>query len=105
MNLVQVPNAEALLHADCSGQEVTCEISRYYLQARQEATIETAAWFITNVQVSGGGPSISMVMKTLGDADNGALLHPTLKVPPGLQGNVQTEGEKMIRGRKKVLFF
>ncbi|XP_019609980.2 tapasin-related protein isoform X3 [Rhinolophus sinicus] len=105
VNLVQVPNAEALLHADCSGQEVTCEISRYYLQARQEATIETAAWFITNVQVSGGGPSISIVMKTLGDADNGALLHPTLKVPPGLQGNVQTEVEFQVTTRTPSLSF
>ena len=67
MNLVQIPQAEALLHADCSGKEVTCEISRYFLQARPEATVEMATWFITNVQVSGGGPGVSMVMKTLED--------------------------------------
>ncbi|KAF6340578.1 TAP binding protein like [Rhinolophus ferrumequinum] len=103
VNLVQVPHAEALLHADCSGKEVTCEISRYYLQARQEATIETAVLFITNVQVSGGEPSISMVMKTLRDADNGAVLHPTLKVPPGLQGNVQTEVEFQVTTRTPSL--
>ena len=100
VKLVQLPQAEALLHADCGGKEVTCEISRYFLQARQEATVETAAWFITNVQVSGGGPSISMVMKTLGDAEKGAALHPTLNVPLSPQGTVPTAGEKMKSGRK-----
>uniref|UniRef100_A0A671DNG6 Tapasin-related protein n=1 Tax=Rhinolophus ferrumequinum TaxID=59479 RepID=A0A671DNG6_RHIFE len=74
VNLVQVPHAEALLHADCSGKEV-----------------------------SGGEPSISMVMKTLRDADNGAVLHPTLKVPPGLQGNVQTEVEFQVTTRTPSL--
>ena len=96
VNLVQLPQAEALLHADCGGKEVTCEISRYFLQARQEATVETAAWFITNVQVSGGGPSISMVMKTLGDAEKGAALHPTLNVPLSPQGTVPTAVEFQV---------
>uniref|UniRef100_A0A8D2AEA3 Tapasin-related protein n=1 Tax=Sus scrofa TaxID=9823 RepID=A0A8D2AEA3_PIG len=92
----QLPQAEALLHADCGGKEVTCEISRYFLQARQKATVETAAWFITNVQVSGGGPSISMVMKTLGDAEKGAALHPTLNVPLSPQGTVPTAVEFQV---------
>lgn len=105
VNLVQIPQAEALLHADCSGQEVTCEISRYFLRARQEATTETAAWFITNMQISEGGPSVSIVMKTLRDAHNGAVLHPTLHLPLGPQGTVQTAGKKMKRSKKKVLFF
>lgn len=105
VNLVQIPQAEALLHADCSGKEVTCEISRYFLQAREEATTETAVWFITNMQVSEGGPSVSIVMKTLRDADNGAVLNPTLSLPLGPQGTVQTAGKKMKRSREKVLFF
>lgn len=100
MNRVQIPQAEALLHADCSGKEVTCEISRYFLQARPEATMEMAAWFITNVQVSGGGPGVSMVMKTLEDAENEAILHPTLKLPLSPQGTVRTAGEKMKSSRK-----
>lgn len=100
MNLVQIPQAEALLHADCNGKDVTCEISRYFLQARQEATVEMAAWFITNVQVSGGGPSVSMVMKTLGDTENGALRHHRWNLPLGPQGTVQTAGEKIKSSRK-----
>lgn len=100
MNLVQIPHAEALLHADCSETEVTCEISRYFLQARQEAAVETAAWFITNMQVSGGGPSVSIVMRTLGDAENAAVLHPTVHLPQSPQGTVLTAGEKMKSSRK-----
>nr|KAF6498105.1 TAP binding protein like [Rousettus aegyptiacus] len=97
VNLVQIPQAEALLHADCSGKEVTCEISRYFLQAREEATTETAVWFITNMQVSEGGPSVSIVMKTLRDADNGAVLNPTLSLPLGPQGTVQTAASPKVQ--------
>lgn len=98
VNLVQIPQAEALLHADCNGKEVTCEISHYFLQAT-----ENAAWFITNVQVSGGGPSVSMVMKTPRDVENGAVLHPTLNLPLSSQGMIQTAGEKFKSSNKKVL--
>ncbi|XP_045410488.1 tapasin-related protein isoform X2 [Lemur catta] len=95
VDLIQIPQAEALLHADCSGKEVTCEISRYFLQAR-EATAETAARFITNMQVSGGGPSVSVVMKILGDADSGAVRHPTLSLPLSPRGTVQTAVEFQV---------
>ncbi|XP_043935493.1 tapasin-related protein isoform X2 [Protopterus annectens] len=74
---VPVPEAESLLHADCNGQEITCEISRYYPQEVEEkdengpVTEEPAAesdnepaWFISSLQVSGGGVSVTLVMKT-----------------------------------------
>ncbi|XP_055250215.1 tapasin-related protein isoform X3 [Moschus berezovskii] len=105
VNLGQIPQAEALLHADCSGKEVTCEISRYFLQARPEATVEMAAWFITNVQVSGGGPGVSMVMKTLEDAENEAVLHPTLKLPLSPQGTVRTAVEFQVTTQTPSLNF
>ncbi|XP_047599095.1 tapasin-related protein [Lutra lutra] len=91
VNLVRIPQAEALLHADCNGKEVTCEISHYFLQAA-----ENAAWFITNVQVSGGGPSVSMVMKTPRDAESGAVLHPTLNLPLSPQGMIQAAVELQV---------
>ncbi|XP_008587923.1 PREDICTED: tapasin-related protein [Galeopterus variegatus] len=105
VDLVQIPQAEALLHADCNGKEVTCEISRYFLQARQEATVETAAWFIIIVQVPGGGPSVSMVMKTLGDVENGAVWHPTLNLPLSHQGTVQTAVEFQVTTQTQSLNF
>lgn len=94
MDLVQIPQAEALLHADCSGKAVTCEIAQYFLQARQEATFEKADWFISNMQVSRGGPSVSIVMKTLRDDEAGAVRHPSLNIPLSPQGTVKTKGEK-----------
>lgn len=96
VDLVQISQAEALLHADCSGKEVTCEISQYFLQATQEATVEKATWFITNMQISGGGPSVSLVMKTLKDAENGAIWHPILNLPLSPQGTVQSAVEFQV---------
>ncbi|XP_077025911.1 tapasin-related protein isoform X2 [Tamandua tetradactyla] len=93
---IQLPQAEALLHADCNGKEVICEISHYFLQTSQEVTVEKAAWFIANVQVSGGGPSVSMVLKTFRDAENGASWHPTLNLPLSPQGTVQTSVEFQV---------
>ncbi|XP_006891417.1 PREDICTED: tapasin-related protein [Elephantulus edwardii] len=100
VDLVQIPQAEALLHADCNGKEVTCEISHYLLQARQEAPGETAAWFITNVQVSGGGPSVSMVMKTVGDAWPSML-----NLPLSPQDTVQTTVEFLVTTQTPSLNF
>ncbi|XP_070266917.1 tapasin-related protein isoform X1 [Myotis yumanensis] len=102
---VQIPNAEALLHADCSEKEVTCEISRYFLQARQDAAVETAAWFITNLQVSGGGPRVSILMKTLRDAENRAVMPPTLNLPLGPQGTVLTTVEFQVTTHTPSLIF
>lgn len=45
-----------------------------------------------------------MVMKTLEDAENEAVLHPTLKLPLSPQGTVRTAGEKEEQ-RKVLIFF
>lgn len=103
VDLVQIPQAEALLHADCSGKVVTCEISQYFLQARPEATSEGAAWFMSNVQVSRGGPSVSMVMKTLGDAETGAVWHPTQNLPLSPQGTVRVAVEFQVASETQAL--
>ncbi|XP_034367450.1 tapasin-related protein isoform X1 [Arvicanthis niloticus] len=103
VDLVQIPQAEALLHADCSGKAVTCEISQYFFKARQEATLEKAHWFISNMQVSRGGPGVSMVMKTLGDAETGAVWHPTLNLPLSPQGTVKTEVEFQVTSETQTL--
>ncbi|XP_004692927.1 PREDICTED: tapasin-related protein [Condylura cristata] len=95
VKLIQIPQAEALLHADCNGEKVTCELS-HYLQTKPKATAETATWFITNVQVSKRGPGISMVLKMLQGAENEAVLHPTLNLPLSPQGTVQTSVEFQV---------
>ncbi|XP_050020007.1 tapasin-related protein [Alexandromys fortis] len=101
VDLVQIPQAEALLHADCSGKVVTCEISQYFLHARPEATSERAAWFMSNVQVSRGGPSVSMVMKTLEDAE--AVWHPTQNLPLSPQGTVRVAVEFQVTSETQAL--
>ncbi|XP_028610324.1 tapasin-related protein [Grammomys surdaster] len=103
VDLVQIPQAEALLHADCSGKVVTCEISQYFFHARQEAAFEKAHWFISNMQVSRGGPGVSMVMKTLRHAEAGAVWHPTLNLPLSPQGTVKTEVEFQVTSETQTL--
>lgn len=103
VDLVQIPQAEALLHADCSGKVVTCEISQYFFQARPEATSEGAAWFMSIVQVSRGGPSVSMVMKTLEDAETGAVWHPTQNLPLSPQGTVRVAVEFQVASETQAL--
>ncbi|XP_051029026.1 tapasin-related protein isoform X2 [Phodopus roborovskii] len=98
---VQIPQAEALLHADCSGRAVTCEISQYFLGATRDATSESAAWFIS-MQVR-GGPSVSMVMKTLGEAETGAAWHPTLNLPLSPQGTIRTAVEFQVTSETQAL--
>ncbi|XP_027625024.1 tapasin-related protein isoform X2 [Tupaia chinensis] len=102
---VQIPQAEALLHADCSGKEVTCEISHYFLQAGQEATAERTARFIANVQAAGGGPGISIVLKTLRDAENRAAWHPMLNLPLSPRRTVPTTVKFQVTTQTQALSF
>ncbi|XP_004869446.1 tapasin-related protein isoform X1 [Heterocephalus glaber] len=102
---VQILQAKALLHADCSGKVVTCEISRYVLQARAEAIAKLAAWFMATVQVSRQGPGISMVMRTLEDAGDRAAWEPMLNLPLSPQGTVRTTVEFQVTAQTQSLNF
>ncbi|KAM5262584.1 tapasin-related protein [Ctenodactylus gundi] len=105
VDLVKIPQAEALLHADCSGKAVTCEISHYSLHTRPEATADTAARFIANAQVTRSGPSVSMVLKTVRGAENGAAWHPTLNLPLSPQGTMRTAVEFQVTTQSHSLSF
>ncbi|XP_016045764.1 tapasin-related protein isoform X2 [Erinaceus europaeus] len=96
VDLVRIEQAEALLHADCNEKQVTCELSRYFPQTQQEPEAHAVTWFIANVQVSGEGPGMSMVMKTLGKAGPGVALHPLLNLPLSPQGTVQMAVEFQV---------
>lgn len=93
---VQIAQAKVLLHADCNEKQVTCELSHYHPRTQQEPPAPTETWFIANVQVSGEGPGVSMVMKTLGKAGPGETLHPLLSLPLSPQGTMQTEVEFQV---------
>ncbi|XP_055962830.1 tapasin-related protein isoform X1 [Sorex fumeus] len=103
VDLVQIPQAGDLLHAECNEKQVTCEFSRYFLQAGPETAVDTAAYFLASVQVSEGGPSISMVMRTLGEVDKGNAWHPTLNLPLSPQGTVKTAVQFQITTQTPTL--
>ncbi|KAM9102124.1 tapasin-related protein isoform 1-T3 [Sarcophilus harrisii] len=92
---VQLPHAEVLLHAACQGKAVTCELSRL-----PQAGQESPARFVGAVQVSGGGFSVSMVMKTLGEPEGGAPLHPQLNLPLTPRGTVLASVEFQVMTQK-----
>ncbi|XP_051833307.1 tapasin-related protein isoform X2 [Antechinus flavipes] len=96
---VRLPHAEVLLHAACQEKVVTCELSRLP-QARQEPPAQESACFMGAVQVSGGGFSVSMVMKTLGGPEGGAPLHPQLNLPLSPRGTVLASVEFQVMTQK-----
>ncbi|XP_029437529.1 tapasin-related protein isoform X2 [Rhinatrema bivittatum] len=76
---VEIPEPAALLHADCNGQEVTCEISQYKAGPGQE---EEAPCFISSIHLPGESFSVTVLMKALSHQQ-----HPTLKVPLSPRGS------------------
>ncbi|XP_069889961.1 tapasin-related protein-like [Dipodomys merriami] len=83
---VRVPGAAAFVHAECHGQPVGCEIAPYVLGSSPGAPC-----FIAQVQLPGTGPSLSLLMKALGGAEN-AVLHPR----PGPPQTVKTAVEFLV---------
>ncbi|XP_038623737.1 tapasin-related protein [Tachyglossus aculeatus] len=81
---VRIPQAQALLHADCGGEKVACEISPYFPCRGPGA----AACFVGTLHVSGSGPRVSLVMRIPRGVQEGAALHPKLQLPLSPQGTV-----------------
>uniref|UniRef100_K7FFZ5 TAP binding protein like n=1 Tax=Pelodiscus sinensis TaxID=13735 RepID=K7FFZ5_PELSI len=102
--LVPIPYAESLLHADCAGEEVTCEISPYSLHVADEMLTQ-ASWFMGTLKLS-SGLSIALVLKVRSDReeDGGvAVLHPRLKVPVSNEGTVLTTVEFQLSSHTPAL--
>ncbi|XP_019404515.1 PREDICTED: tapasin-related protein isoform X2 [Crocodylus porosus] len=94
--LVAIPHAESLLHADCSGEEVTCEISLYSGHQADEGTCQSS-WFMGTLKLS-SGISIALVLRGPCSSDGKeeermTVLHPKLKVPVSNEGTVLTTVE------------
>ncbi|KYO22280.1 tapasin-related protein isoform X1 [Alligator mississippiensis] len=94
--LVAIPYAESLLHADCSGEEVTCEISLYSRHQTDEGTCQSS-WFMGTLKLS-SGISIALVLRGPCRSDGKEeermiVLHPKLKVPVSNEGTVLTTVE------------
>ncbi|XP_074055433.1 tapasin-related protein isoform X2 [Macrotis lagotis] len=96
---VQLPQAEVLLHASCQGKVVTCELSHLNHVGQEDAS-QDVAYFISTIHVSGGEFSISMVIRTLGRAREGAPLHPQLHLPLSPRGTVLASVEFQVMTQK-----
>ncbi|KFQ17078.1 Tapasin-related protein, partial [Merops nubicus] len=95
--LVSIPHAESLLHADCDGEEVNCEISPYSSQEAGEGPCHTS-WFMATLQLS-SGISIALVLRgphcgsQQEEKEHDATLHPKLRIPMSKEGTLLTTVE------------
>ncbi|KFV19190.1 Tapasin-related protein, partial [Tauraco erythrolophus] len=106
---VSIPHAESLLHADCDGEEVTCEILPYSSRRAVEGPCR-ASWFMATLQLS-SGISVALVLRgpDCGSRDeeeeeeHDATLHPKLRIPMSKEGTVLTTVEFQSSSRNTSL--
>ncbi|NXG74829.1 TPSNR protein, partial [Baryphthengus martii] len=94
--LVSIPHAESLLHADCYGEEVNCEISPYSSQWAGKESCRTS-WFMATLLLS-GRISIALVLRrpcrgSQHEEEHDATLHPKLRIPMSKEGTLLTTVE------------
>lgn len=91
---VEIPEAEALLHADCNEQEVICELSHYIPQGTKPDSVP--AHFIASVQLEGGGVGFTLVLQTIAseneESNTASLIQSKLQLPLSKWGTLITEG-------------
>ncbi|XP_010165860.1 tapasin-related protein-like, partial [Antrostomus carolinensis] len=91
---VSIPHADSLLHADCDGEEVNCEISPYSFQGAGKGPCRPS-WFMATIQLS-SGISIALVLKgphccsQEEEEEHHTTLHPKLRIPMSKEGTVLT---------------
>ncbi|NXF45843.1 TPSNR protein, partial [Oceanites oceanicus] len=101
---VSIPHAESLLHADCDGEEVNCEISPY--SSRQGEQPCHTSWFMATLQLS-SGISIALVLRGPHcgnwEEERDATLHPKLRIPMSKEGTLLTTVEFQSSSRNTSL--
>ncbi|NXD78633.1 TPSNR protein, partial [Halcyon senegalensis] len=106
--LVSIPHAESLLHADCDGEEVNCEISPYSSQWDGEEPCHTS-WFMATLHLS-GGISIALVLRgphcgsQHEKKEHDATLHPKLRIPMSKEGMLLTTVEFQSSSQNTSLY-
>ncbi|NXC76022.1 TPSNR protein, partial [Anhinga anhinga] len=102
---VSIPHAESLLHAECDGEEVNCEISPYSSQRAGEGPCRTS-WFMATLQLS-RGISVALVLRgphcSSWEEEHDATLHPKLRIPMSKKGTVLTTVEFQSSSRNTSL--
>lgn len=96
--LVSIPYADALLHVDCSGEEVSCELSPYNFQQEGNGLCP-ASWFLATIRLS-SGISIALLLRgsscsSQKDWGHDVTLHPKLKIPMSKEGTLLTTGDQV----------
>ncbi|NWX11497.1 TPSNR protein, partial [Aegotheles bennettii] len=97
--VVPIPHAEALLHADCDGGELSCEISPHSSQQSAREPCH-ASWFMATLRLPSGiaialvlrGPHCSSWEKEK-EQEHNTTLHPKLRIPMSKEGTVLTTVE------------
>uniref|UniRef100_A0A8C3M4X7 TAP binding protein like n=1 Tax=Chrysolophus pictus TaxID=9089 RepID=A0A8C3M4X7_CHRPC len=94
--LVSIPYADALLHVDCSGEEVSCELSPYSFQQEGNGLCP-ASWFLAAIRLS-SGISIALLLRgpscgSQKDEGHNVALHPKLRIPMSKEGTLLTTVE------------
>ncbi|NXS50184.1 TPSNR protein, partial [Balaeniceps rex] len=103
---VSIPHAESLLHADCDGEEVNCEISPYSSQRAGEGPCHTS-WFMAALRLS-NGISIALVLRgphcgSREKEEHDAALYPKLRIPMSKEETVLTTVEFQSSSRNTSL--
>lgn len=83
-----IPKAEVLLHADCNGQEVTCEMSRFSPSDSVKGSDQ--AFFMVSLSVESVDFSTSLILQTL-KVEQPAQRQSRLGLPLSASGSMQTE--------------
>ncbi|NWW84522.1 TPSNR protein, partial [Rhynochetos jubatus] len=104
---VSIPHAESLLHADCDGEEVDCEISPYSSKWAGKGASCTS-WFMVTLQLSSG---ISITLMLRGphcssqeeEKEHDATLHPKLRIPMSKEGTLLATVEFQSSSRNTSL--
>ncbi|NXU50979.1 TPSNR protein, partial [Turnix velox] len=104
---VSIPYADALLHADCEGEEVNCEITPYSSLRVGEGLCHTS-WLMATLQLSSG---IGIVLVLKGpqcssqemEKEQDTTLHPKLRIPMSKHGTLLTTVEFQMSSRNSSL--
>ncbi|NWH63230.1 TPSNR protein, partial [Geococcyx californianus] len=102
---VSIRHAESLLHADCDGEEVLCEVAPYSLRRAGEGPCH-ASWFMATLQLS-SGISVTLLLRgpqcSSREKEHATTLHPKLSVPMSKEGTLLTTVEFRLSSRNTSL--
>ncbi|XP_067833217.1 tapasin-related protein-like isoform X2 [Heptranchias perlo] len=91
---VPIPDGDLLLHADCGGQDVSCEIASFHPErgpGEEEEDEASASWFIGSLRIEGGALSICLVMRNVpvpGEERVGRASNEGLNLPLSARGTI-----------------